>query len=429
MIHRRWTIFGICACLFLMSLFYRASSAIISPNLVDDLHLSPQALGIMGAAFFYSFALVQLPLGLFLDRIGPRFTMAGLNLLGAAGAVIFGHAGSMTGGVIGRAMLGVGMAANLMGPLKLLTRWFGAHRFATLSGLLLSIGTVGSLAATTPLAVLVESLGWRKSFYCLAALNAFLALLVILIIRDKPSDKNGRYNSCQEKLALSSIGSSLKTLFSSWNYWAISLSTFFRYGSYASIQSLWAGPFLLEYLKLTPITAGNLLFMLSFGLILGSPFSGLVSDRFFRSRKKTIIIGISLAALAMLAFSQWRGRTCLSMLGLLLFGIGFFNSFGQVMYAHIKDLMPKEMSGTAMAGINFFTMMGAGVFIHLLGGIMEHMTLGMTSGGEEYRTSFLLCFGALVLAATIYLTTRDIAVSSEKQKTSEKLDFKQHRLH
>ncbi len=411
--YRRWTIFGTCAFLFLMSLFYRASSAIIAPNLVADLNLSPHALGLMGAAFFYSFAIVQLPLGLFLDRVGPRITMTILNFVGAAGAVIFAHAGGMAGGVIGRAMLGVGMAANFIGPLKLLTRWFDPSKFATLSGLLLSIGTVGSLAATTPLAMLVECLGWRKSFYSLAGLNAFLAIWVVIIIRDMPSDKQRHNNILQEKNGHSSISTSLKKLFSSWNYWAISLSTFFRYGSYAAIQSLWAGPFLIDYLKLSPITAGNLLFMLSFGVILGSPFSGIVSDRLLRSRKNTIIISIFLSALATLAFSQWRGTAYLSMLGSLLFAIGFFNSFGQVMYGHIKDLMPKEMSATAMAGINFFTVMGAGVFIHLLGGIMEHMSSGITTGGEAYRTSFLFCFGALLVAVAIYMTTRDTAVSAE----------------
>jgi MFS family permease len=416
MSHRRWMIFGICASLLLMSLFYRASSAIIAPNLVVDINISPHALGFMGAAFFYSFAIVQLPLGLLLDRVGPRITMTVLNFIGAAGAVIFAHAGGMAGGVIGRALLGVGMAANLMGPLKLLTNSFDLRKFATLSGLLLSIGTVGSLAATTPLAMLVECLGWRKSFYSLAGLNAFLAIWVVIIIRDMPSGKQRESKIAQEKNGRSSISDSLKTLFSSWNYWAISLSTFFRYGSYAAIQSLWAGPFLIEYLKLSPITAGNLLFMLSFGLILGFPFSGLVSDRFLRSRKKTIIVGIFLSALATLAFSQWRGVTYLSALGSLLFAIGFFNAFGQVMYAHIKDLMPKEMSGTAMAGINFFTMMGAGAFIHLLGGIMEHMSSGIAAGGEVYRTSFLLCFGAMLVAVGIYMTTRDTAVSAESTK-------------
>jgi MFS family permease len=419
MSHRRWTIFGICASLFLMSLFYRASGAIIAPNLVADLNLSPHALGLMGAAFFYSFAIVQFPLGLFLDRVGPRITMTILNFVGAAGAVIFAHAGGITGGVLGRAMLGVGMAANLMGPLKLLTNWFDPRKFATLSGLLLSIGTVGSLAATTPLAMLVECLGWRKSFYSLAGLNAFLAIWVVIIIRDMPSDKQRHNNVLEDKGSRSSISASLKTLFSSWNYWAISLSTFFRYGSYASIQSLWAGPFLIEYLKLSPITAGNLLFMLSFGLILGSPFSGLVSDRFLRSRKKTIISGIFLAALATLAFSQWRGMNYLLALGSLLFAFGFFNAFGQVMYAHIKDLMPKEMSGTAMAGINFFTMMGAGVFIHLLGGIMEHMSTGMMTEGKLYRTSFMICFFALLAAVTIYVTTRDTAVPAKSTKKEQ----------
>jgi len=409
MISKRWIIFGIGASLFLMSQFYRASGAVIAPDLISDLKLSHHALGLLGAAFFYSFAIVQLPLGLFLDRVGPRITMTFLNLIGAAGAVIFAGADGMMGGVIGRALMGLGMAANLMGPLKLLTNWFDPRKFATLSGLFVSIGTLDSLAATTPLAMLVEGFGWRKSFYILAGLNAFLSVCLMIIVRDRPSDKRSVY----KKNVPTSASKSIKTLFLSWNYWAISLTTFLRYGPYAAIQTLWAGPFLIEFLGLSPIIAGNLLFMLSIGLIFGGPFSGMLSDRILRTRKSTIITGLFICTVGTLAFSQWRSATHLILLGTILFAIGFFNSFGQVMYAHIKELMPDDMSGSAMTGINFFTMMGGGVFIHLLGNIVEHMGPSFRGALGGYQISFLICSVAFFLATILYFTTQDSYVSAE----------------
>ena len=413
MIYRRWAIFGVCATFFLMSSFYRASSAIIAPELISDLKLSHHALGLLGAAFFYSFAIVQLPLGILLDRVGPKITMTVLNFIGVTGGVIFAGASSMTGGIIGRTLIGVGMAANLMGPLKLFTNWFDPGQFATLLGLLVSIGTLGSLAATTPLAILVEGLGWRKSFYVLAGLNAFLTLCLMIIVRDRPSNKRNDYNTLKEKSPPSPVFASLKTLFSSWNYWAISLTTFLRYGPYAAIQALWAGPFLIEFLGLSPIIAGNLLFMLSIGLIIGAPFSGMLSDRILRTRKSTIIIGLFICTMATLAFSQWRDANHLILLGTILFAIGFFNSFGQVMYAHIKELMPDDMSGSAMTGINFFTMMGGGVFMHLLGEIVEHVEPPLKGAGGGYQTSFLVCSVAFLLATVLYFTTKDSYVSAK----------------
>ncbi len=117
----RWTIFSLCALLFISSQFYRASNAIIAPDLQRDLGLSAEALGLLTALFFYTFALVQLPLGPCLDRVGARRTMAFLTLIGSAGAWIFASAKTFQGAAFGRILLGLGMSANLMGSMKLFT--------------------------------------------------------------------------------------------------------------------------------------------------------------------------------------------------------------------------------------------------------------------------------------------------------------------
>jgi len=407
MSNRRWVIFGICTSLFLMSMFYRVSIAIIAPELSHDLDLSHQDLGLLGAVFFYSFALIQFPLGLMLDRAGARITMAVLNIIGVTGTVIMAQSDGLTGALIGRILLGLGMAANFMGTLKLLTVWFDLRKFATLSGIILSIGSLGSLAATSPLALLVQTLGWRVSFYVLAGLNTFLTLCLLVFVREAPEDRKYLNDQLEEETSLSSSIASMKHLMLSWNYWAISLSIFLRYGSFASIQALWAGPFLMEYLKVPPIVAGNLLLMLSLGFIIGSPTGGWLSDRVLRSRKKVLILGFFIAAIATFALSLWQSKSFIPLLGVILFIIGFSNSFGQVSYAHIIELMPDEMSGTAMTGINFFTMIGAGLFIHGLGGIMENATSSFSGFGEAYRTAFLICAGALFVSLALYITTRD----------------------
>jgi predicted MFS family arabinose efflux permease len=254
--------------------------------------------------------------------------MAALNSIAVLGAIIFAHAGSLTDGVIGRGLLGLGMAANLMGTLKLFTKWFDLGKFATITGLLLSMGALGTLAATSPFALLVQALGWRGAFYALAFLNAFLTMCLWILVRDTPLDKRLPNKIPSDTPSPPSAWGSMKALFTTWNYWAISLSIFLRYGSFASIQALWAGPFLMVHLGLSAVTAGNLLLMISAGFILGSPLGGILSDRVLHSRKRALIFALFIQAAAIFTLAQWQGTSHLVALAAALFLMGFFASGG-----------------------------------------------------------------------------------------------------
>ncbi|MGD9576813.1 MAG: MFS transporter [Syntrophorhabdus sp.] len=404
-------IFLSCSLLLLMSLFYRASSAIIAPILISDLGLTPNDLGLLGGCFFYSFAVIQLPLGLFIDKIGPKVTMIVLNSIAVVGAVVFATSKSPTLAIVGRSLLGFGVASNLMGPLKIFTRWFEPRKFATMSGSLLSLASLGSLAACSPLAVLVDFLGWRGSFYALAGVHFLLIVFMIFVVRDQRGDRPDSKND--HKGIRPGWLHSYTALFSSWSYWAISFSVFLRYGAFACIQSLWAGPFLIGLLGLSPITAGNILLLMNLGFIVGAPIGGSLSDRILRSRKKAIFLAYSISAGASFTLAYYQGSSSLIVLGFIFFVIGFFNAFNQISFAHIKELMPEEISGSAMTGINFFLMMGAGVFTHGLGIILDKVS-GPTTTAAYYSQAFLICFVAFALSSIFYLTVRDPNMSLTK---------------
>ena len=165
----------------------------IAPELIRDLDLDTEGLGVLSAAFFYVFALTQIPITIFLDRIGPRRLMTGLSLIGVIGAVVFSVAENLTAGMLGRVLLGIGMACNLMGTLKLLSEWFRPSVFATLTGVIFSIGTAGNMLSTTPLVALVAAAGWRGGFQIIAAVNLALTLVFWFIVRDRPGrmEENG----------------------------------------------------------------------------------------------------------------------------------------------------------------------------------------------------------------------------------------------
>jgi len=405
--NQRWIIFIITSSLFLISQFYRASNAVIAPLLVRDLAINTKELGLMSASFFYAFALTQIPLGILLDRVGPRLTMTVLSLIGVFGAVIFAWAGSLSAGVAGRMLLGIGMACNLMGTLKLLTTWFGPATFATLSGVIMSIGTLGNMAATTPLVLLVQGMGWRWGFTLIAAVNLLQILIFYLMVRDRPPLDADPSGGRRVELKMNDILMGLKLLLTKKDYWIISCGTFFRYGVFAAVQTLWAGPYLINAMGLSPLAAGNLILLLNIALIAGGPIWGGLSDRVFRARRGVVIGGLVLLSGSILAIALLPKGTGLPVLAFLFFCFGFSAGTANVLFAHIKDLMPLELAGVAMTGINFFTMLGAAVFVQGLGSLMQRFYPGAALGISAFRSAFLLCAAALLIAAFLYLFTRE----------------------
>jgi sugar phosphate permease len=410
---RRWIIFLLATSHFFLSQFYRTSNAVIATQLIQDLALDTEGLGLLSASFFYGFAATQIPIGLLLDKVGPRKLMTTLSLLGILGAFIFSAADSLGVGLIGRILLGIGMACNLMGTFKLLTNWFEPLVFATLSGLVVSIGTLGNIVATTPLVVLVEQMGWRQSFQLIAGINLVLTLTLFGVVRDRPASPSGEPSDGEASLSFKQAFSNLTRLLKDRDYWIISLATFVRYGTFAAFQALWAGPFLMEAMGYSAVKTGNLILLMTVGIITGSPFWGALSDRVFKSRKW--IIAFCLAALAAVALVLMviPPDAGLAIVAIFLFAFGFFSSAGLLMYPHIKDLMPIEMAGAAMTGINFFNMMGPALFLQGLGILMQTLHPEASRGPAAFDTAFLVCMLSLVAAAALYSFTTDKSIRTE----------------
>ncbi|MEW6674032.1 MAG: MFS transporter [Thermodesulfobacteriota bacterium] len=405
--YHRWVIFTVSSSLFLISQFYRASNAVIAPLLIRDMAINTEELGLMSAAFFYAFALTQIPVGILLDRVGPRRTMTALSLVAVLGAIIFAWSDSFSGGVVGRILLGIGMACNLMGTLKLLTTWFGPVAFATLSGIVLSIGTLGSMAAATPLVLLVQQMGWRMAFTLIAGINVIQIGILYAVVRDKPHDKTAAMVSYGPVWNFREISAGLRLLLTNKDYWIISCGSFFRYGVFAAVQTLWAGPYLINAMDLSPLAAGNLILLINIALIVGGPILGSLSDRVLKTRKGIVTGSLLVLSGSILAIALLPKGTGLPILAILFFCFGFSAGVANVLFAHIKDLMPLEQAGVALTGINFFTMLGAAVFLQGLGSLMQRVYPGAAQGISAFRSAFLLCAAFVLVAAFLYLFTRD----------------------
>jgi sugar phosphate permease len=411
---KRWTIFAILSSMFVVSMFYRVSNAVIAPELVRDLGLSAESLGLLGGVFFYSFAVLQVPMGPALDRIGPRIMISALPLLTALGAFLFAASESFSLAFVARILMGMGMACVLMGTFKALTAWFSADEFATMIGLTYSVGTLGNILATSPLAYMVWLVGWRISFVIIGITTLFICALVFKYVKDRPeSPDGGRVSESKSKEEHIPIMLSLRTIFGSLAFWQISMVNFFRYGTFVAIQGLWAGPYLMDALGYSPIQAGNILLMMSFGGIIGGPLGGRLSDKVLRSRKKVVILGMCAYGMGIFFLTGWTTITSDIFYYGLFFCLGCFMSFGMVVFSHIKELFDTRMAATAMTAINFFTMMGGAVFTQGMGRVIEVFPrVGGVYPSRAYHIAFLSCLLGVVLAIAFYGFSKDTTPSN-----------------
>ena len=395
-------IFLILSFLFILSMFYRVSNAVIAPNLIQDLGLNAETLGILGGAYFYSFALLQIPMGPMLDRIGPRLVITSFPLIGALGAFLFAFGGSFSSVLLGRILIGFGMASILMGSMKVFTIWFPQEKFATLVGIFLSVGTLGNIFATSPLAYLTSTLGWRMIFVLAGVITTLLAFLVFWVLGGEERKDQSFFSSPPSEPEIG-ILQSLRLVLGSLAFWQLGAVAFFRYGTFIGLQGLWLGPYLIDTKGYSPVQTGNALILLAIGTILGGPIGGRLSDRTVHSRKGIALWGLSLYGLSLFPLIGVLKIQDSFWYGIIFFFIGFFSGFGMVIYSHAKELFPIAISGTVMTWVNFFTMAGAAIFMPAMGRIIELFPRTNNAyPAKAYHFAFLICFLGMAGSVIFY---------------------------
>ena len=413
-------IFPVLSALFILSMFYRVSTAVIAPNLIQDLGLDAETLGILGGAFFYSFALLQIPMGPMLDRIGPRIVMTSFSMIGALGAFVFAFGNSFLVALLGRTLIGVGMASVLIGSMKIFVVRFPPEKFVTLVGLMQAVGTLGNILAASPLAFLTSTIGWRMTFVIAGVVTALLAFLTFLILGEEKRNIEGTASSPSSQPEIR-ILQSFRLLLGSLTFWQMGAIAFFRYGTFVCLQGLWLGPYLIDIKVYSPVQTGNLIILLAIGIIVGGPIAGWLSDRTFHSRKGVALGGLSLYCLSLLPLIGVVKLQSPFWFGVIFFFIGFFCSFGMVVYAHAKELFPIAISGTVMAGVNFFTMGGPALFMPALGKVIESFPrTGSSYPAEAYHLSFFICFLGMTASLIFYaFSKKERRGDPEKRRQGE----------
>lgn len=337
---------------YFLSYLFRVVNAVIAPNLVQDLALDPSRLGLLTSAYFLSFAAFQLPLGLLLDRYGPRRIEAILLLIAALGALIFSRAESLAALLTGRALIGLGVSACLMAAFKAFVLWFPVARLPFINGLQMVAGGLGAISATAPVALLLQVTDWRGIFTLLALLSLLAAMLVFLVVPEQVQEEGATTPDLQLQLR------GIATIFSNPFFWRIAPWTVASQAAFLAIQGLWAGPWLRDVAGLERPAAAQVLLFIAIMMVAGFFLFGIVAERLNRRGVPLIsvaAVGMGIFMLVQLLLVLGEGRFA-SPLWLLF---GFFGTASILPYAAISQNFGPQLAGRANTGLNLLVFVAA----------------------------------------------------------------------
>ena len=384
---------------YYMSYLFRTVNAIISPQLVNDVGLSPSALGFMTAAYFITFALVQLPLGIVLDRYGPRKVQASLLMIAAVGAAMFATGTTAFMLIVGRGLVGVGVSACLMAALKANVLWFPKEKIPVVNGVIFAFGTMGALSTTVPLEVVIQSVDWRTVFWWLAGMSVFSGLLIFALVPDRTQTASSVEPG---KSSFSNQVSELKLVYGSPYFWRLAFMVFLHNGVFLSYQALWAAPWLRDVAGLDRGGVADAMFMFNIGMFVGVLSIGLVAERLQKIGVPTIVpavTGITLSICVQALFAaEWVNYPALLC---LLFG--YFGSTATLAYAVLNQKFPAKLTGRVNTAQNMLTFVAAFTTQWLVGVIIGlYPSTGDGTWSAEGHQVALLCCLAIQIAGLIY---------------------------
>jgi sugar phosphate permease len=409
MLSFRWLLFAILALAYSFVYFHRNCLSVVADDLATKFQVNASAIGALGSIYFYCYAAMQIPAGLLSDSVGPRRTVTFSLLLATAGCLLFALAPSFEVAKLARVMVGLGVSMVFIPTMKILAQWFRAREFAFMSGMMQAAGGVGILAATSLLSVLVTYTGWQWSFGIIAAGTLVLVLGTWGIVRDRPADKGwpsfAEIDSPETTAAAPSkkigLWRGVRLVISQQYFWPVAIWFFFDCGIFFGFGSLWGGPYLSHVYGMSKVQYGAILSMLAWGMVLGGPLLGLLSQRVLKSRKKTFILCTSalvVLLLALVLFPMGLSRTAL---GVWFFLFSVCSSAIVIMaFTTTKELFPVEIAGTCVGLVNFFPFFGGAIFQPLLGQVLD--AYGKNDAGQypvaAYRMVLVVLLAASVLS-------------------------------
>jgi len=377
---------------YYLSYLFRTISALTAEPLTAEFGLTPSSLGLLASAYFLTFAAAQIPIGVFLDRYGPRQVQAVLLVMAAGGAALFGASDGFLSLLAGRALIGLGVAAALAAGLKATVLWFPKERVGLVNGWMVMLGALGAVTATTPSEWLLASIGWRELFEWLAMATAVAAGAVYLFVPEAPPSPSAKY---------SRPFAGLREIYVDPRFWRLAPLSATTIGTAWALQGLWAAPWLSDVEGLDRAALVNHLLAMAVALSIGAVLLGALATRLRRRNVEPQAVVGAVAALFMTVQTALILRWPLPSY-ILWCLISVAGAVTVLSYAILASHFPKELAGRANAALNVIHIGGAFVLQELIGIVIERWPV---EGTHHPMIAYQVAFGvnlALQLAAWIW---------------------------
>jgi len=402
---KAWFVWGFAGLFYCYQFVLRNSPGVMTQDLMRDFSIEACALGVLTAFYLISYTVLQIPIGVAMDKFGPTRLLRIAVPLCILGTAIFALSDSFYLACFGRLLIGAGSTCAFLGTLKLATLWFHPEKLALVVGFTLLAGKLGASLGQNPLGLLIEFMGWREAMlYVIVPIGCALTVSVWVFISDTPPEG--------PLTPLETVDTRLKTLFQrlykialNYRIWALGLYGALMYVPMLAFVDLWGNPFLMEVYGIDAATAGLVTTMFYVGVGVGSPVVALLSD-YFRARKVPMAIGAALAALCNIVIIYVPDIPLATMYG-LLFIAGFIFSAQPLIFASVCQLTPHASNGTAISFTNMIVMMLGLVVQPLVGRFLDLVWSGIVQNGipfytvSDYRFALLCVPLSLVIAFII----------------------------
>jgi len=402
-VRSRRVVFGIVLASFVLSFFHRTAPAAIADELTRAFAINGAVLGTLAATYFYVYTVLQIPVGVLADTLGPRRILAAGSLVAGAGSLAFALAPSWELAAAGRTLVGVGVSVAFIAILKISAVWFPANRFATLNGVTMFAGNLGAVVAGAPLAWIVTQTSWRAVFIALAVLSMALGIATWLRVRDRPEALGFPPVHLQPGPAATVHWThALATVLGNGRTWPGFFVNVGIGGSYLAFAGLWAVPFLVESYGMSRVGAAQHASLLLLGVAFGSMIVGIVSDR-LGSRRGVMRVYTFLYALSWLPWLlkvEWPLAATLAwflLMGLLIPGF-------TLSWTIAKEVNRPEHSGIATSVVNVGIFLGTGILQPAAGWVLDRgRAADDLAGGWEHAIALLAGAAAFGALATLFV--------------------------
>ena len=424
---RRWGAYALGTFFFLYAFVQRVAPSVMTEELMRDLQVGATRLGILSGVYFFTYALLQLPIGLLVDRFGARRLLSAAALISALASAGFAFSDTLPLATIFRALTGAAVAFAFVGTLSILSNHFAAHRFSSLAGILQSMGMVGAIAGQAPLRWMIEHRGWQQVFLDLSWVAALLALALFFIvprrqqsIQQPVSSKN---NSRKPLIA------SLKEVLGNRQSWYCALFGFGMAAPMLAFAGLWAIPWVSAAYGFQPGHAARIVAWLFIGWGIAAPLAGWLSD--FLGRRKPVEIGGALLALGALCLIIYLPDWSPVSLRVLFFATGCGGSTMIVLFSSVRELNNPDNNAAAMGFANMFVVGSGGILQALLGWRLDvnrasalaqsgqvadalNITTTPVYSAANYSSAFILLIASSVMALVSAMLIRESGSGRKK---------------